>query len=65
MKVTEMIEFLQGLKYDDFEGERELNEKQVSYNGKMDNVIKFLFTYKEIPNRDNDPDCPTGACPIR
>lgn len=65
MKVSEMIDFLQSLKYDDYGGERELNEKQVIYNSKMDRISQFLSSYIERPDRENDPDCVSGACPVR
>jgi hypothetical protein len=65
MKLSEMIEFLISLQYDTFEGARELSKKQLEYNEKMNNIIKFLGSYIERPDRENDPDCVSGACPVR
>ncbi len=63
--LLEIIEFLQGLKFDDFHGERELSQRQLDYNAKMDSRIKFLSGYIKRPDRDNDDECINRACPVR
>lgn len=62
MTVNNAIEFLRELKYDDFNGERELSEYQTNYNNKLDNVIMLLYGLVERPDRLIDEDCPSGVC---
>jgi hypothetical protein len=66
MNYREAVEFCTERLYEDMSDMGvPMVEYQKKFNEKMNGVIKLLSLHLEKPDKENDPDCPTGACPTR
>jgi hypothetical protein len=63
MTYAKAIEWLKQRKYDD---DMVLgNKRRIKHNEDIDAIIRLLMPYIKKPEREVDPDCASGVCPIR